>query len=154
MNMVENVDMLSKNLSQLRKYYRVTFKELVLFFGKTVRAVEIKRWESGELIPDSMQKKMLAETFDVTVDELCKEEVIYRRSFDYFFAGKLEWLRYEKGFTRLQLATKVGCTGQAILSYEHGISFPSESMLKKIATVFEKEVSYFIPSFGGCEKTG
>lgn len=30
--MVENVDMLSKNLSQLRKYYRVTFKELVLFF--------------------------------------------------------------------------------------------------------------------------
>lgn len=83
MNMVENVDMLSKNLSQLRKYYRVSFKELV-YFWKTVRAVDIKRWESGELIPDSMQKKILAEIFDVTVDELCKEEVIYRRSFEYF----------------------------------------------------------------------
>ena len=50
-------------------------------------------------------------------------------------AARIKELRIRNGFTQAQLARAVGVTPSAVGNYEQGISFPKESVLRKLFAV-------------------
>ena len=64
--------MFKDNLVQLRKYRRMTQEELAEMVGVTRQA--IAKWESGESIPDLERCKILADVFEVSLDDLANFE--------------------------------------------------------------------------------
>ena len=64
--------MFKDNLIQLRKYNRLTQEELAEKVGVTRQA--IAKWEAGETIPDLEKSRLLAEAFEVSLDNLANFE--------------------------------------------------------------------------------
>lgn len=64
--------MFKDNLIQLRKYRHLTQEELAEKIGVTRQA--IAKWEAGETIPDLDKCKILAEIFEVSLDDLANYE--------------------------------------------------------------------------------
>lgn len=64
--------MFKDNLVQLRKLNRLTQEDLAEKIGVTRQA--IAKWESGETIPDLDKCKILAEIFNVSLDDLANYE--------------------------------------------------------------------------------
>lgn len=64
--------MFKDNLVQLRKYRHMTQEELAEKVGVTRQA--IAKWESGESVPDLERCKILAEIFEVSLDDLANFE--------------------------------------------------------------------------------
>lgn len=64
--------MFKDNLIQLRKYHRLTQEDIAEKLGVTRQA--IAKWEAGETIPDLDKCKMLAEIFEVSLDDLANYE--------------------------------------------------------------------------------
>ena len=60
--------MFKDNLLQLRKYKQLTQEELAEKVGVTRQA--IAKWESGETMPDLERSRILAEIFEVSLDDL------------------------------------------------------------------------------------
>ena len=60
--------MFSENLIQLRKLRQLTQEEVADRVGVSRQAVG--KWESGETMPDLDKARLLAEVFDVSLDEL------------------------------------------------------------------------------------
>ena len=59
---------IGKYLAELRKFYKVTQEELAVRVGVTRQAVS--KWERGDVLPDIVTFRMIAECFGVSVDEL------------------------------------------------------------------------------------
>lgn len=59
------------------------------------------------------------------------------------FAVKLKELRVQKGLTQKQLAEQVGISQPSIVSYENGLRFPSDDVLKRISVFFDVTADYF-----------
>ena len=64
--------MFKDNLVQLRKYRHMTKEALAEKVGVTRQA--IAKWESGESVPDLERCKILAEIFEVSLDDLANFE--------------------------------------------------------------------------------
>ena len=64
--------MFKDNLLQLRKYKQLTQEELAEKVGVTRQA--IAKWESGETMPDLERSRILAEIFEVSLDDLANYE--------------------------------------------------------------------------------
>lgn len=64
--------MFKDNLIQLRKYHRLTQEDIAEKLGVTRQA--IAKWEAGETISDLDKCKMLAEIFEVSLDDLANYE--------------------------------------------------------------------------------
>lgn len=64
--------MFKDNLIQLRKYKQLTQEDLAEKVGVTRQA--IAKWESGETMPDLERSRMLAEIFEVSLDDLANYE--------------------------------------------------------------------------------
>ena len=64
--------MFKDNLIQLRKYHRFSQEDLAEKVGVTRQA--IAKWESGETIPDLEKCRLLAEIFEVSLDDLANYE--------------------------------------------------------------------------------
>ena len=64
--------MFSDNLLQLRKMRHMTQEELAEQVGVSRHA--IAKWESGETVPDLEKCKLLADLFEVTLDDLANFE--------------------------------------------------------------------------------
>lgn len=64
--------MFKDNLIQLRKYRQMTQEELAEKVGVTRQAVA--KWEAGETMPDLERSRMLAEIFEVSLDDLASYE--------------------------------------------------------------------------------
>ena len=64
--------MFKDNLIQLRKYNRLTQEELAEKVGVTRQA--IAKWEAGETMPDLEKSRLLAEAFEVSLDNLANFE--------------------------------------------------------------------------------
>ena len=64
--------MFKDNLIQLRKYHRLTQEDLAEKVGVTRQA--IAKWEAGETMPDLEKSRLLAEVFEVSLDDLAKYE--------------------------------------------------------------------------------
>lgn len=64
--------MFKDNLIQLRKYKRLTQEELAEKVGITRQAVA--KWEAGETMPDLEKSRILAEIFEVSLDDLANFE--------------------------------------------------------------------------------
>ena len=64
--------MFKDNLIQLRKMKRMTQEDIAEKIGVTRQSVA--KWESGETIPDLDKCKMLAELFEVSLDDLANYE--------------------------------------------------------------------------------
>lgn len=66
--MKKQSNMISQNLSTLRRYHKYSQEEVAEKIGVTRQAVA--KWESGETIPDILNCDALAELYDVSVDAL------------------------------------------------------------------------------------
>lgn len=64
--------MFKDNLIQLRKYNRLSQEDLAEKIGVTRQA--IAKWEAGETIPDLEKCRLLAEIFEVSLDDLANYE--------------------------------------------------------------------------------
>ena len=64
--------MFSDNLIQLRKINQMTQEDLAEIVGVSRQAVA--KWESGESMPDLEKSRLLAEAFDVSLDDLVNHE--------------------------------------------------------------------------------
>lgn len=64
--------MFKDNLIQLRKYHRLSQEDLAEKIGVTRQA--IAKWEAGETIPDLEKCRLLAEIFEVSLDDLANYE--------------------------------------------------------------------------------
>lgn len=64
--------MFKDNLIQLRKYKQLTQEDLAEKVGVTRQA--IAKWETGETMPDLERSRMLAEIFEVSLDDLANYE--------------------------------------------------------------------------------
>lgn len=64
--------MFKDNLIQLRKYHRLSQEDLAERIGVTRQA--IAKWEAGETIPDLEKCRLLAEIFEVSLDDLANYE--------------------------------------------------------------------------------
>lgn len=64
--------MFKDNLIQLRKYRRLTQEELAEKVGVSRQA--IAKWEAGETMPDLERSRILAEIFEVSLDDLANHE--------------------------------------------------------------------------------
>ncbi|MCH5270772.1 MAG: helix-turn-helix domain-containing protein [Lachnospiraceae bacterium] len=64
--------MFKDNLLQLRKYKQLTQEELAEKVGVTRQA--IAKWESGETMPDLERSRILADIFEVSLDDLANYE--------------------------------------------------------------------------------
>lgn len=64
--------MFKDNLIQLRKYKQLTQEDLAEKVGVTRQA--IAKWEAGETMPDLERSRMLAEVFEVSLDDLANYE--------------------------------------------------------------------------------
>lgn len=64
--------MFKDNLVQLRKYRQLTQEQLAEMVGVTRQA--IAKWESGETMPDLEKCRILAEIFEVSLDDLANYE--------------------------------------------------------------------------------
>ena len=64
--------MFKDNLVQLRKYKKLTQEELAEKVGVTRQA--IAKWEAGETVPDLERSRILAEIFEVSLDDLANYE--------------------------------------------------------------------------------
>lgn len=64
--------MFKDNLVQLRKYKRLTQEELAEKVGVSRQA--IAKWEAGETMPDLEKSRLLAEIFEVSLDDLANYE--------------------------------------------------------------------------------
>ena len=64
--------MFKDNLLQLRKYRQLTQEELAEKVGVTRQA--IAKWEAGETMPDLERSRILAEIFEVSLDDLANYE--------------------------------------------------------------------------------
>lgn len=64
--------MFKDNLIQLRKYNRLSQEDLAEKIGVTRQA--IAKWESGETIPDLEKCRLLADIFEVSLDDLANYE--------------------------------------------------------------------------------
>lgn len=60
--------MISMNILNLRKLHQMSQEELAAKIG--VSRQTIAKWESGESIPDLQNSNLLAQVFDVTLDDL------------------------------------------------------------------------------------
>ena len=64
--------MFHENLVQMRKMKRLTQEDIAEKLGVTRQAVA--KWEAGETVPDLDKCKMLAEIFEVSLDDLANYE--------------------------------------------------------------------------------
>lgn len=64
--------MFKNNLIQLRKLKKMTQEDIAERIGVTRQAVA--KWEAGETMPDLDKSKLLAEIFDVSLDDLANYE--------------------------------------------------------------------------------
>ena len=64
--------MFKDNLIQLRKFNQLTQEDLAEKVGVTRQA--IAKWEAGETMPDLEKCRMLAEIFEVSLDDLANYE--------------------------------------------------------------------------------
>lgn len=64
--------MFKDNLVQLRKYKQLTQEELAEKVGVSRQA--IAKWEAGETMPDLEKSRLLAEVFEVSLDDLANYE--------------------------------------------------------------------------------
>ena len=64
--------MFKDNLIQLRKYHRFSQEDLAEKVGVTRQA--IAKWEAGETMPDLGKCRLLAEIFEVSLDDLANYE--------------------------------------------------------------------------------
>lgn len=64
--------MFKDNLIQLRKYNRLSQEDLAEKVGVTRQA--IAKWEAGETMPDLEKSRLLAEIFEVSLDDLANHE--------------------------------------------------------------------------------
>ena len=64
--------MFSENLVQMRKLHHMTQEDLAEKVGVTIQAVA--KWESGESVPDLEKSRLLAQTLEVSLDELVNHE--------------------------------------------------------------------------------
>ena len=64
--------MFKDNLIQLRKYHRLSQEDLAEKVGVTRQA--IAKWEAGETMPDLDKCRLLAEIFEVSLDDLANYE--------------------------------------------------------------------------------
>lgn len=64
--------MFKDNLIRLRKYKRLTQEELAEKVGVSRQA--IAKWEAGETMPDLEKSRLLAEIFEVSLDDLANYE--------------------------------------------------------------------------------
>ncbi len=61
--------------------------------------------------------------------------------------GRLRERRVELGFTRNQLAQKVGVTPSAIANYENGVSYPKPDILISLITELEIDANYLYQDY-------
>lgn len=78
----------SEKLKQLRTGYNLTQEELAEKINVSRQA--ITKWESGDGIPDIENLKQLSLLFDVTIDELVKEEKTVKVKGKYKYKEELE----------------------------------------------------------------
>ena len=64
--------MFCDNLIQLRKLHQMTQETLAEKVGVSRQA--LAKWESGETVPDLEKSRILAEIFDITLDDLANYE--------------------------------------------------------------------------------
>ena len=64
--------MFSENLVRMRKLHHMTQEDLAEKVGVTRQAVA--KWESGESVPDLEKSRLLAQTLEVSLDELVNHE--------------------------------------------------------------------------------
>ncbi len=64
--------MFNDNLVQLRKLKDLTQEEVAARVGVTRQAVA--KWEAGETVPDLEKSRLLADTFEVSLDDLANYE--------------------------------------------------------------------------------
>ena len=82
-------------LLRKRKEVGKTQKELADHFGVTYQAVS--RWENGESIPDIETLAMIADFYDVSIDEILQREVKVKKDKEYpeeFDPSALMWLMF------------------------------------------------------------
>lgn len=80
-------------LLQKRKELGKTQKEIADEFGVTYQAVS--RWENGESIPDIETLGLLADFYDVSIDEILQREVkVKAQNPDEFNPSSLMWLMF------------------------------------------------------------
>ena len=65
--------MLSQNIRNLRAVYGISQEEFANEFG-VVRQI-VSKWEHGESVPEARVLDKMAETFDLTVDQLINDDV-------------------------------------------------------------------------------
>lgn len=64
--------MFNENIIRLRKYRQMTQEDIAEAVGVSRQAVA--KWESGETIPDLEKCRLLAELFEVSLDDLANYE--------------------------------------------------------------------------------
>jgi transcriptional regulator with XRE-family HTH domain len=66
--MTDMSNVISKNISRLRKQYGITQEQLAKRLGVSYQAVS--KWENGQSCPDIILIPILADVFGITIDEL------------------------------------------------------------------------------------
>ncbi|MEE0211247.1 MAG: helix-turn-helix transcriptional regulator [Negativibacillus sp.] len=61
-----------------------------------------------------------------------------------FFADRMYQLRNEKGYTREQLASELGCMPRQIQDYEEGKLYPHAITMVDIADFFDVSLDYLM----------
>ncbi len=70
------------------------------------------------------------------------------------FGDRLKEIRELAGYTRIELADKLGITKSAISNYENGVSSPKEDVLLKLFDALNVEPNFlFQDSFSGVDVT-
>ena len=82
---------IGKKIKECRENRRMTQKEIAQILG--VEAATISKYESGMIEPNIVSLKKLAETFEITVDELLSEK---KENFDISKIDVLEVLKQQK----------------------------------------------------------
>lgn len=99
-------EIFSNNLRKLRLEKNLTQEQVADFFS--VSSQSVSRWECGTTLPDVLLLPEIARTFEVTVDDLFKEDITAYRNYAqrllavYEASGSSEdFIRAEKEFQKL-----------------------------------------------------
>jgi len=117
-----------------RKVAGITQEQLAKSLG--VNRATLSRYESGEIDPPSSQLQRIADTLDVSINELLGQGEAKQMS----TGQRIRVARKKAGITQADLANKLDIPFQSISQWERDIRKPKMETLQKIADALDIDV--------------
>ena len=65
---------------------------------------------------------------------------------------RLREIRQKKGFTQMEIASKLNMTRQSLSNYECGIRFPSPELLADFADLYDVSTDWLLTGMDHCDR--